>query len=127
MNVIRTVYGLSGVLLTVATAIVVLVLGVSSVKGVSYQYQAQQCQEIKVATRNECVELIKFGVDPAQFLTDEAYRNDVTKMYIRAVELNAYIAPKVAQFTLDNAFRKRIVIVADVLAKLQSLSQEAEA
>jgi hypothetical protein len=120
----KKVHGVIGSCVVIASAIAILTIGLSSSKASNFQRVATSCTVSGDDKSSECNELLKFGVEQTAYFNDEQYRNDVDRMYIRAIENNANIAPKIAQFTLDYGVKKNVKFVAKVYEKLHQLTED---
>ena len=123
----RAVFGVFGTVVVIVCAGIALFLGVSNEKASMFQINAVNCTQSRDGTSNECQQLIKFGVEPQQYFSDKDYRSAIDKMFSDRINRNAYIAPKVAQFTLDYAYRKNVKLAADLYKQLTQLSEQQDA
>ena len=121
---VRYTMGISGVLAVCIATVLSLDVGLSNAKAGNYQLSAVNCQVSKAVDSAECDHLKKFGVSPKLYLEDDNYRKAIDAQYQKQIEENAYIAPKVAQFTLDHAFKKQITLSVELAEYLQELSKD---
>jgi len=116
--------GISGVVIVIGATIIMSNIGFSNAKAGSYQVSAQNCFQSKKVDSTACEHFIKFGVSPQLYLSNESYRHSIDDEYRKAIVRNAYIAPQIAQFTLDHAYKKHIKLTADLVEHFQELVEE---
>lgn len=120
----KKVHGVIGSCVVIASTIAIFTIGLSNSKASNFQHVAISCTVSGNNKSPECDALLKFGVEQTAYFNDKQYRNNVDKMYIEAIENNANIAPKIAQFTLDYGVKKNVKFVAKVYEKLHQLTED---
>lgn len=120
----KMIFGTAGVALILACSLVVYSIGLSNAKASSFQLHATNCVTSSTSSSGSCANLIEFGINPESYFSDKEYRKKVDSFYREIIENNAYIAPKVAQFTIDYAFKKKVKIASDIIKVLKEISAD---
>jgi hypothetical protein len=115
--------GLSGAMIVIVTTIIMSGIGFSNAKVGNYQLSAQNCFQSKKVYGPACKHFIQFGVSPKLYLSDENYRDSIDKKYRQAIARNVFVAPKVAQFTLDHAYKSHVQFSAALVEQLREVSK----
>jgi hypothetical protein len=117
----KYIFGIGGVLIVAFCTIAIMAVGFSNAKASNYQVNAISCLTSDDHASKQCKQMPKFGVAPSAYINDEYYRKTIDSKYIKAIELNAMIAPRIAQFTLDHGVKKNVKFLAHVYKELNEI------
>lgn len=119
-------WGIPTIIMIGFASLGMLYLGIDSNKNSSLQFQSTSCKLAKNPQKDECIGLIKFGVEPSLYLSDSEYRLKVDQSAINTIENNIDSAPKLAVFTLQQVEIKKLKIAKEVLDALLNISEQAQ-
>lgn len=119
---IKQVFGLSGLIVVGCCAVWIMTVGFSNAKVSNFQLNATQCLNSNGPTSKECKRMAIFGISPSIYINNVEYRKEVDSKYMRAIELNANIAPKIAKYTLEYGVTNKVKLVESVYKQLIELS-----
>lgn len=120
----KYIFGISGILIVICVTVLMTGIGLSNAKVGNYQLSATNCFQSGKVDGDACVHLRKFGVSSQLYLSDKNYRDSVDELYRDVIKRNAKVAPQLAQFTLEHAFKKRIQLAVEVVEQLRELAKE---